>query len=216
MPSSNQPQYLVAKKNPRVRKFPSLATERLFLRQTTSADMTDIFDLYNDPEVNRFSNLGPFQNLADVENRVLKQHQFLFDSAMGFYWGITLRDSDKIIGTCGFHGTEWLHASTKIGFDLAKSYWGRGIMAEALSAILQWIIQFHRINRIQAETDPNNHRSIATLRRLGFSEEGLLRQSGYWRGEFHDARCFSLLKSDWLSNASNSGGKHFFAPPTKR
>jgi len=53
------------------------------------------------------------------------------------------------------------------------------------------------LNRIQADTVPGNHASERLLIRLGFKEEGLRRQSGYWKHAFHDLKCFGLLKSEF-------------------
>lgn len=52
------------------------------------------------------------------------------------------------------------------------------------------------INRVAATTDLDSQRSINLLKRLGFSEEGVLRQYGFWKGKPQDVRMFSLLRSD--------------------
>jgi len=53
------------------------------------------------------------------------------------------------------------------------------------------------LNRIQGDTVPGNSASEAVLTKLGFKEEGLLRESGYWKGQFHDLKCLGLLKSEY-------------------
>jgi ribosomal-protein-alanine N-acetyltransferase len=53
------------------------------------------------------------------------------------------------------------------------------------------------LNRIEAQVHPNNERSIALLTRLGFKEEGRLRQAAYWNNEYQDLLQFSMLSCEW-------------------
>lgn len=49
----------------------------------------------------------------------------------------------------------------------------------------------------QADTIPGNSASESLLRRLGFKEEGLRRECGYWKNKFHDLKCFGLLRTEY-------------------
>ena len=75
-------------------------------------------------------------------------------------------------------------------------------MQEALTAILNFgysqRFPFH-LNRIQALTFLENEASIRLLGKLGFQEEGVRRAYAFFKGSFHDLRCFSLLRADWES-----------------
>jgi len=50
------------------------------------------------------------------------------------------------------------------------------------------------------DTVPGNKASEALLLNVGFKEEGLRRESGYWKNQFHDLKCFGLIKSEYLCN----------------
>ena len=50
----------------------------------------------------------------------------------------------------------------------------------------------------------DNEASIRLLNKLGFREEGIRRQYGYWKDEYHDVRSFALLKQDWCSSPLNA------------
>ena len=188
--------------------FPTLATPRLKLRQTTPADAADLLAIFSNEEVVEFYNHGPMACIAEAEQTIAKQHLQLFESGRGIRWGMTLHESDTIIGTCGFFNINSTYFSATLGYDLARPYWGKGLMTEALRAILQHGFAHYSLNRIQAETNLDSKRSIATLLRLGFCEEGVLRQLGFWKGQFHDVRCFSLLKSDWNSEKDSEQNTH--------
>jgi hypothetical protein len=69
----------------------------------------------------------------------------------------------------------------------------RAILKTAFSGVLPC----GPINRVQADTVPGNIASEALLRKVGFKEEGVRRQSGYWKNSFHDLKCFGLLRADF-------------------
>ena len=78
---------------------------------------------------------------------------------------------------------------------------GNGYATEALKAIIKHgfsgLLPCDELNRIQGDTIPGNNASEAVLLKLGFKEEGLLRESGYWKDQFHDLKCFGLIRSDY-------------------
>ena len=88
-----------------------------------------------------------------------------------------------------------------IGYDLLPTVWGNGYAAEAVSAIIATAFNGELaagpLHRIQADTVPGNQASEALLRKLGFKEEGLRRDSGFWKGRFHDLTCFGLLSTEF-------------------
>ena len=178
---------------PAVPTWSVLETERLRLRRIQPTDRDAIFALCADPQVRKFTNRLPFSKLVDVDNYLMRNRVRLADCR----WGIALKSSDALIGTCEYHHAIPAYASTLVGFELVSAYWGNGYMQEALRALLQFGFMQKGYHRIEARTDARNQRACATLRRLGFQEEGVLRQAGYWHGSFHDCRLFSLLKTEW-------------------
>ncbi len=70
-------------------------------------------------------------------------------------------------------------------------------MREALSAMLKFGFGRMQLNRIEAFVVPENNPSLRLLQRLGFQQDGLLREYGFWKGQFHDQFLLSLLKKDW-------------------
>jgi len=117
-------------------------------------------------------------------------------------WGVALRDDDRLIGTCGFNDHSPAHRRAELAYDLAPAYWGRGLMGQAVTAVLQWAFQGDQIDRVQAFVRIDNNRSRRLLERTGFSREGCLRQYRICRGEPHDFYVYSLLRSE----GANAGG----------
>ena len=73
----------------------------------------------------------------------------------------------------------------------------------ALTAALSWGFRVMELNRIEAQVHPNNERSIGLLKRLGFVEEGRLRQAALWGNQYHDMLQYSLLEDEWRGDSAS-------------
>lgn len=76
-------------------------------------------------------------------------------------------------------------------------------MSEALHAVLSHGFEHMELNRIDALVYVENERSIQLLQKLGFKQEGLLRDYFYLDGKFYDHYIFALLKKDYVSEAND-------------
>jgi RimJ/RimL family protein N-acetyltransferase len=99
----------------------------------------------------------------DTVNRFITN----YDDRIGITWAIESRESGKLLGMCGYERVE-VGAEGEIGFDLARADWGKGLMTEALRAILAFGFATMDLKRIVADTRTDNARAIRLLERLGF------------------------------------------------
>ena len=177
--------------------YKELRSERLLLRKLTNQDISDVFEIYSDPEVMLyFDDRYAFMDIAEAA-QMINDYDNAIRSKNGMRWGIVLKESGKIIGTCGFHAISDYHKRIEIGYDLNRHYWGRGIMTEALSLIIGHAFENSEVNRIEAFIEPPNKASRALLRRLGFRMEGTLREHEMCRGKLTDIQVLSLLRREW-------------------
>ncbi|MGL6162488.1 GNAT family N-acetyltransferase [Microbulbifer sp.] len=102
-----------------------------------------------------------------------------------------------IVGTCTLAGIDRHNRHADIGFALGREYWGRGLMLQALPAVIEFAFNRLKLHRIGADADPRNVASIRVLEKLDFQREGLLRECYFHMGEVQDALLFSLLRRDW-------------------
>lgn len=180
--------------------FPELDTNRLMLTQLVGEDAKEVFELFSDESVIKYYDLEAFKELSQATN-LINFFKTRFQENTGIRWAIRLKDTGKLIGTCGFNSWNPKMKNAVIGYDLMPKYWGNGITTEAVRRIINAAfsgeLSCGKLNRIQGDTVPGNSASESLLLKVGFKEEGIRRQSGYWKNQFHDLKCFGLLQSEY-------------------
>jgi [ribosomal protein S5]-alanine N-acetyltransferase len=176
--------------------FPVLETPRLVLRELVIEDAEAVFRNSSDPQVARFLGRDPDASLEVSLKRVqscvdaLKEHT-------GIRWAITLRGDPTLLGTVGFW--KWNKPSfyAEIGYELGPAHWNKGYMTEAVRAALAFGFEHMDLNRVEANTDPDNLASRRVVEKLGFTHEATLRQNWFYAGKFLDSVIYGLLKSEF-------------------
>ncbi len=183
-------------------EFPRLETERLVLRRMTLGDAEFYLRHFSDPDI---VELTAFEAPGDLEAATAELRAYCvenFDRGTGIRWGISRKPDPALIGTCGFH--QWVKEGgwrARIGYDLAAADRRKGIMTEALAAMIGYGFGTMRLHRVEALVDPRNAGSIRTLEKLGFRREGVLREDTCFRGRFVDEAMYSLLEQEWRGHA---------------
>ncbi|QQX26907.1 GNAT family N-acetyltransferase [Heyndrickxia sporothermodurans] len=180
------------------KKFPSIETERLILRELTVEDAHNLYSYYSDREISKYLDwFGPQSEEQAIKMIRYWAKQYQEGTFMRF--GIALKTDNKIIGTIPINpvrGTfEW-KLPIVIGYELSRVYWNQGLMTEALKAVITYVFEELNNHRIIAEVFPENQASLKVLEKLGFQEEGLLKQHLYHEGTktWHDVITLALLK----------------------
>jgi len=175
---------------------PILTTRNLILRPIDEKDIAALYALFSSEQVMEFMDVERFTNVSEAAQMVSFFRDKL-QSGEGMRWGISLSARNELIGTCGFHHINKAHYKAEVGYDLLPAWWGKGVMTQAISRILQYGFEELHFNRIEAVVDPTNNRSFQLLERIGFQREGLLRQAFYEKNGFADAYMYSLLNRDY-------------------
>lgn len=175
--------------------LPQLETERLVLRALTFADAEALFRIFADAEVTRFYAWETFTRLEQAQ-QVLEQTAELCRRQEAMRWGLTLKGEPTIIGTCGY--TRWNQPNrwAMIGYDLARHYWGQGLMSEAVRAVVRFGFEEMNVHRIEATVITGNSTSMKVLSKAGFREEGVMKERSYNQGQFQDVHLFALLRQE--------------------
>lgn len=189
--------------------FPMLETERLVLREVKTTDVDDMLVYLSQPDVVRHMGLEPFQSEEDVLDEI-RWYQSIHEDGTGMRWVLTLKQSGKVIGSCGFLNRNPDHKRAEIGFEMSKDYWGKGLASEALKTVVAFGYQYLHLERIEALIEPENIASQKVVERQGFMREGLLRHYEYTCGKFDDLYIYSLLRREFeeLNNATSYKEKY--------
>jgi ribosomal-protein-serine acetyltransferase len=111
---------------------------------------------------------------------------------------LALVDGDgAIAGMVGFHRFDWLNGATTIGYWLAADRQGRGLMTEAVRALVDHAFGERELHRVEIAAAVENARSRAIPERLGFREEGVRRDAERHGDRYLDLVVYSLLESEW-------------------
>lgn len=145
-----------------------IETTRLLFRSHQAADEDDFVKLQTDPEMRRYVGGSAWSQ----EKAIYRFHtQFLGKPSKTYgLWATILKSEGRYIGYCGLHarsnGSEG--ASAKLGYYLARPYWGRGIATEASHAFID--VAFSRLHLAQlfADVEKGNDASEHILQKLGF------------------------------------------------
>ena len=179
--------------------FPVLETPRLVLREIVPADAPALFGIHGDAAYMRW--FGS-ESLRVPDDAIKLAEMFAGWRSLpnpGTRWALELKDTPGLIGTAGVFGWHRAWHKCLTGFEIDKAHAGQGLMREALGAIFNWSFATMALNRIEAQIHPDNLASRALAERLGFKEEGLLREVGFWAGAYHDLVQYGLLRRDWLA-----------------
>lgn len=152
------------------------------------------------------AHLGKWLPWVEETNSVEDSRNFIKQSLKSFgerkqaHFAIWL--DGEIVGAIGFNKINWQNRDCEIGYWVAQSAEGQGIITKACRAIVDHAIDNWQMNRIVIEAATANVRSWAIPARLGFTHEGTLRQVAKLHGEYIDLELYSLLADEWLAQRS--------------
>ena len=152
----------------------TFATARLTARLPRAEDAAAVFAAYaSDPDVTRYLAWAPYTRLELLAD-------FLRDRAADwnrpksshYAWLLCLRGTDTPIGSIGIMPDG---GKVMCGYVLAKNFWGRGMMTEALTHLVDWTMVQPDVFRIWAFCDAANPGSARVMEKAGLTREALLR-----------------------------------------
>lgn len=134
------------------------------------------------------------QTLEDTELFVRDTRKQLTDNN-GFQTAII--DHERIVGMIGFHGLSWQHRSTSIGYWLAEPAQGSGTMTRSVEALVDHAFGTWKLHRIEIRARVENTRSRAVAERVGFKQEGVLRDGERVGDRYVDRAVYAVLEHEW-------------------
>lgn len=176
--------------------LPILRAERVRLRAIDRDDVDALFEIFSDPDVMRYWSSPPMVHRSEAAHLLARLEEHFRNRDL-FQWGIVRTDEDRVIGTCTLAHLNVANRRAELGFALARPHWRKGLMREALGALLDFGFGELNLHRLEADVDPRNAASLRILERLGFRREGFLRERWLTNGETQDTVLLGLLQKEW-------------------
>jgi RimJ/RimL family protein N-acetyltransferase len=120
-----------------------------------------------------------------------------FAARVGFRWTMARAADDRFIGHISVFNFHDESARAELGYGLDRRHWGQGLMREALTTVIDYAFGPLGLRRLEADTHPSNAASMRALERLGFVQEGLMRERWQVADEISDTAFWGLLAKDW-------------------
>lgn len=165
-----------------------LETERLVLKSINENHAEDILKIRSNAEINKFLKRIPPQTNYEALSFILTIKQRVENNET-IFWGISLKNQPNLIGTIGLWNFSEDRKTAEVGYELLPNYHRKGIMSEALKAVLNFGFNELYLNEILAFTNKFNENSKSLLIKNNFTlEEGRIDEG------FPDNLVFSLKK----------------------
>lgn len=171
--------------------------EKTYLKMLDLRDVEHLFDL----TISSKDNLRKWLPFIDYKKSVADTQSFIqsttkqFSDNNGVQAGIWY--DGKLAGVIGFHQINWSNKSTSIGYWLGDDYVGLGLMTKSVKAFVDYALNDLKLNRVEIRAAVENKKSRAIPKRLGFTEEGCIRQAEWLYDHYVDHVVYGMLKKDW-------------------
>jgi RimJ/RimL family protein N-acetyltransferase len=153
----------------------TLETERLLIREWVEGDAEAALEIYGAADVAQW--LSPaIERIADEATMKVVLHAWI-EAQPNFVvpagrWAITRKDDGEVVGGLLIRLLPPYEEDLEIGWQLKPAAWGHGYATEASRALMGWAFTDADTDELYAVARPNNHRAIATAKRLGMEWVG--------------------------------------------
>lgn len=164
-----------------------IESKRLLIRQFRAGDAADFHSWRDNADVARYM-LWDYPYPHEEAEKFCKQQAALESLPIGQWCQlmIELREGGKPIGDIGLGLDVDGDGAIELGYSLLPEYWGKGLMPEAIQAVLPAVAAATGLATVKATVDARNPASDAVLRRLGFECGPLMKRAAFVKGEWCD------------------------------
>ena len=172
-----------------------IKTERLILKSITPTIIHELFNTKSKEEIIKYFGINEtgYEHYKEMHEKGIETHRISI-----FVFLLIEKETGLPIGECGFHTWNKTHNRTEVFYNMFNDQnKKKGLMTEALKAVLNYGFTELKLHRVEALIDSQNEPSLKLLLRYGFSKEGTMREDYVVDGKNEDSDCYSLLKWEW-------------------
>ena len=175
----------------------TIETPRLILRRARREDAEPMFRNWaSDPKVTKYLT-WPTYETVETAYPILDLWISEYEKPNYYQWMIELKELGEPIGSISAVRQNEKIEEAEIGYCIGSRWWHKGIMTEALSAVIEYLFTLVGMNRIAARHDPNNPHSGGVMRKCGMKYEGTHRACDRNNQGVCDAAQYAILRSEW-------------------
>ena len=175
----------------------TIETARLILRRAVREDAEPMFRNWaSDPEVTKYLTWPTHEN-PGVSAWVIGSWLQEYEKDNYYQWMIELKEIGEPIGSISAVRQREDVGEAEIGYCIGRNWWHKGIMTEALTAVIRYFFTEVGMDRIAARHDPNNPNSGGVMRKCGMKYEGTNRACDRNNQGVCDAAQYAILRSEW-------------------
>jgi RimJ/RimL family protein N-acetyltransferase len=177
------------------KSLPLLTGKGVTLRELRLSDAPSLLALLSTDEVTRFISPPP-STVDGFERFILWTHR---ERAAGNYicFGIVPEGSDFAIGIFQIRQLEPSFDTAEWGFAMGQAYWGTGVFEQGARLAIEFAVTVVGVHRLEARAAVQNGRGNGALRKIGATQEGVLRKSFLRHGEHLDQNLWTIVADDW-------------------
>lgn len=174
-----------------------LLTDRLRIDRLDAGNASAMYIYRSDPGVARYQYWEP-SDVGEVESFIRNlESEEIGQPGTWYQLGIFLIENDELIGDLGIHVLHDDSKQAELGITLAPKYHGRGLAAEAVTALLGFLFDQLQMHRVFGSVDPRNSPSMALMQRVGMRKEAHLKESLWFKGSWVDDVIFAMLDREY-------------------
>ena len=174
----------------------TIETPRLILRRAVREDAVPMFRNWaSDPEVTKFLTWPTYEKV-DTAYQILDLWVSEYAKPDFYQWMIVPKELGEPIGSISVVRQNDRVEEAEIGYCIGRQWWHRGIVTEALSAVIEYLFTEVGMNRVAARHDPNNPHSGGVMKKCGMTYEGTTRAADRNNQGICDAAHYAILRSD--------------------
>ena len=175
-----------------------LQTTRLTLREIEEGDADGLHEAYGDAEAMRFWDIPVSPDVAQTGSRI--RGTLGVDRQWHGMWAI-LTHAGAFAGAINYHARHPGNRRLALGWILSPRFWRQGLMTEAAQAVLHHCFARMNVHRIEAAIEAQNIASRTLAAKLGFTQEGELRDWLWVNGQVRSVLMYSLLQPEFSARA---------------
>ena len=174
-----------------------IESKRLLLRPWEIDDAPILFNGWaNNEEITKYLTWNPHQNIETTRfiiNKRLKE----YDEKDRINFAIVLKETDKLIGNCGFVDINHLHKKGEVGLFIGEEEnRSKGYGTEALSLLVEYGFNYLNLKNIMLKVFSFNKRAIKSYEKIGFKVFGKRTEDYYLNGKWYDEYFMEILRKE--------------------